>query len=488
LTVRCPHDIVRAPPTLRHPEALMPAPKKKTDRRRKPDLSDLRKEVRQLVIQERLETVLGDFEEPQLSAIDAEVRRFIIQMGAETQGGAPLLTAIKKHFGWSKADFEGLDETSASLTLEADAAYAIWATANDDLEILDPTPYRESGNYAPWGVTYRRHDDRKMPDNFGGLVRYEGDPVWFRAALDMRNGVWQAMARGAAADRFLAAWESRTERFIVDRFRGKALDMNFQPIDLKTYSREDLIYPKRLGRRIDEMLTSFGSWAADEGVPRWGYVLIGGPGTGKTTIGGLLAGAKPPEVTFLYCPAGKIEKVSQIERLFRMARLLSPTILQIDDIDLISADRTDDDEYTSCLMENLDGLEAGARIFTVFTTNDPSGMDEAIINRAGRTSGKIVFGGFGECFEGLLAKFVGEYRLRLSPADVKSVAKTMRGRVSDFTPDEVKNVCQRLSLLHRRSPVTRQALRAAIEATHEAFHGDAADSSYVRRRRRSGEK
>lgn len=445
----------------------------------------LRLLVQERLIVDRLDAALRRFQVGQAAAVDDEIGRMLYALGLADAAlePSPLQVSLHKHFDWSEKHLDKMKRVVADLHLDADLVYDAWVKEGGDLEILDPTAYALAfGEPRPADSSF--HEGREQPDYLGAVGRYRGKPLVFEATAARNAGNWHAVAKGEAAADFLTEWMSRVERMLVERYRGKVLNHQLREIDLKTHPRSSLVYPKALGRKVDELIVCFRNWCRSPTVPRWGYTLIGAPGTGKTTVGGLIIAEKPADVTFLYCPAGEIGSVNEINEIFRMARLLAPTILQIDDVDLIAKSREngDDAEFTSALMENLDGLEENARIFTIFTTNDPASMDDAVINRAGRVSNKIVFEGFGECFEELLVRYLDAYKLTAAPAAARKAARTAARLVKDFTPDEVKNICQRLALLHGGETVDQGAVLRAIKETHEAFHGKAAKRSFVGRK------
>ena len=81
---------------------------------------------------------------------------------------------------------------------------------------------------------------------------------------------------------------------------------------------------------------------------------------------------------------------------FTLARLLSPSIVVIEDADLIARERTHMD--TPCeevllnkLLNEMDGLKADAEIFFILTTNRPEMLEPALASRPGRIDQAVEF-------------------------------------------------------------------------------------------------
>jgi hypothetical protein len=330
-----------------------------------------------------------------------------------------------------------------------------------------PMQYRSAkGRQVPheYSVYYLRWNDASVVLAVDGFD--PGRDFWRVTITEHGNGFWKLLRDGM-------------DDFFVRKHRGKYLDHAMQEMVVKTYRREDLIYPPELSRRVDQLFEAFRCWQLDPRVARWGALLIGPPGTGKTTVGGLLAGMKSPECTFVYAPAADIGDPGELVEIFRCAKLLSPCVLQIDDVDLISRDRGyyEGPSMTSVLMEQLDGLSEETRLFVILTTNDAKAIDKAIVKRAGRVSNKIVFRGFGACLPALLARHVASLGISLSDADIREAVAAI-GEVADaFSPDEARNACERLLL--SRETVTTAALTTALTDTFHAFHSEEADETYL---------
>ncbi len=363
---------------------------------------------------------------------------------------------------------------------EYDAFFDIqkWGKEKGELTILHSDFYDNRGNITRPGYTVVKLG--RMPTHWGALCLFRGQPHYVHFELNTYGGHWQIQSCGEANYHLLNSLREKVTQYFIEQFKGEVLDHKRNPVKLKLYAKEELVYPRHLQISINELQRCFCRWYKNSLVPRWGYLLIGGPGMGKTSVGGLLAAMRPKGCTTLYCPAGEIDNASDINEVFRNAKLLAPTLVIIDDVDLIAANRERDRRgLTSALMENLDGLREDENLFIIMITNDPSRMDRAIIQRAGRVSGKIVFEGYGECLPQLLRLGRDRFKLSLTDEVIHSAVASLPKEVIDLTPDEVMNVCKRLHLLHGKRKLGKKQLARAISEVYDAFHGLELNKSHL---------
>lgn len=127
------------------------------------------------------------------------------------------------------------------------------------------------------------------------------------------------------------------------------------------------------------------------GVPiRRGVLLYGPPGTGKT-FACRYAFTKLPEVTRIAVTGNALTQVGQI---FSLARLYQPSLVLLEDVDLVFASR-EITLYSSVLgelMDQMDGLRPYEDIGFLLTTNSIERMEAAIKDRPGRIGQCIYLG------------------------------------------------------------------------------------------------
>lgn len=390
---------------------------------------------------------------------------------------------IQDKLGLTAKKLSKLPRTRVSIShVEADVALEEWIGADDDLEFIHKDSYRGDGSVEKSDRYLIIDDSRRIMHTYSMLLRYKNTPLVVTYQWDMMRHGWFIEAIGESGSDFLLKLEAKVEQYLIDKYKGKVLNQALREIAVKKYRREELVYPPELESKIDGMLKSFRKWHASDKINKWGYLFIGGPGTGKTTIGGLLAGERKADCTFLYCPAGEITGPDHLAKIFHWAKLFSPTILQIDDIDLISRQRSKwngQTSFTSVLLENLDGLCKEGKLFTILTTNDPSGIDNAIRNRAGRISNKVVFGGFGQCLPKLITRYAKEFGMKVYRKDIAKAVKSSAELIKDFTPDEVKNMCEGIHLASDGNIMSLKDIEDGIKKVHESFHDQGINRSYL---------
>ena len=123
-----------------------------------------------------------------------------------------------------------------------------------------------------------------------------------------------------------------------------------------------------------------------------GLLFYGPPGTGKTHTIHYLAGALRGHTTLLITA----EQVALLDEYMALARLLQPSMVVIEDVDLIARDRATmhgpcEEVLLNKLLNEMDGLRADADILFVLTTNRPEALEAALASRPGRVDQAIEF-------------------------------------------------------------------------------------------------
>lgn len=117
-------------------------------------------------------------------------------------------------------------------------------------------------------------------------------------------------------------------------------------------------------------------------------ILCGPPGTGKSMIERWLASQTRGKVTTLWVTSKAINGAEDVRSLFEMARKLSPAMIVMEDLDLISGTRSmyghSGTGALGEMLNQLDGLTRDDQIVLIASTNRLSSLDEALADRPGR--------------------------------------------------------------------------------------------------------
>jgi hypothetical protein len=202
-----------------------------------------------------------------------------------------------------------------------------------------------------------------------------------RAALDelIRLSHQHSVYRGQVIT--VQKQDSKSEDYVVD----------FHPI--VPVARDSIILPEDVLRTIERNVLGFFHHAtelkqAGQGT-RHGVLLHGPPGTGKTMITRYLAGAVSPATVILL--TGR--QYAFLKSACMLARLLAPTLMVLEDIDLIAADRRRNRHAPLLheLMDEMDGLGTMSDVVFLLTTNQPETLESALAGRPGRVDQAIYF-------------------------------------------------------------------------------------------------
>ncbi len=203
----------------------------------------------------------------------------------------------------------------------------------------------------------------------------------------------------------MARQKSEGESFLADIrlairkssiYRGRTLTLSqdvYGAMQIKFHGmpaigRENIILPQGLLERIERQTVRFGEHAARLQSAgrhlRRGILLHGPPGAGKTLTAMYLASALKSRTVILL--TGMM--VGLLQRCCALARWLQPSIVILEDVDLIAEDRTrllgGAAPLLVELLNEMDGLADDADIIFLLTTNRPEVLEPALAARPGR--------------------------------------------------------------------------------------------------------
>jgi hypothetical protein len=157
---------------------------------------------------------------------------------------------------------------------------------------------------------------------------------------------------------------------------------------LPRVERRDVVLPDGLLERIERQTIIFSEhakqlMAAGRSLKR-GLLLFGLPGTGKTLTVMYLAGRMPGRTVLLTTGRG----LGLIETVASMARQLAPSMIVLEDVDLVAEERTMPGfgarPILFELLNEMDGLRDDQDVIFLLTTNRPDILEPALAARPGR--------------------------------------------------------------------------------------------------------
>jgi ATP-dependent 26S proteasome regulatory subunit len=165
---------------------------------------------------------------------------------------------------------------------------------------------------------------------------------------------------------------------------------------LRTVKREQVILPEStlalLDRNVIRFVKQRERLAHFQQATKKGLLFYGPPGTGKTHTIHYLARALNGHTTLLI----SAEQVALLDEYMTLARLLQPSIVVLEDVDLIARDRSNmnspcEEVLLNKLLNEMDGLKEEADILFILTTNRPESLEAALASRPGRVDQAIEF-------------------------------------------------------------------------------------------------
>lgn len=165
---------------------------------------------------------------------------------------------------------------------------------------------------------------------------------------------------------------------------------------LRAVEREQVILPKKtldlLDRNVIQFTRQRPQLAKFLQSTRKGILFYGPPGTGKTHTIHYLAKALEGHTTLLIAA----EQVGILSEYMILARLLQPSLVVMEDVDLIARERTQmnsacEEVLLNKLLNEMDGLKEDADILFILTTNHPEALERALSSRPGRIDQAIEF-------------------------------------------------------------------------------------------------
>jgi transitional endoplasmic reticulum ATPase len=334
------------------------------------------------------------------------------------------------------------------------------------------------GSYAPWPVRRRAYSweiGSFGPADYESICRVYLDAEAadgldfvqihrFAPALNAHQltnaSVWLRRERGL-----------NTESFI-EYLRSQDLTSNVEIEEVAKVDWNDLKGVEEVIRALEVKIAlpfENDALAAELSLkPKRGVLLAGPPGTGKTTVGRALAHRLRSKFFLIdgTMIAGSRDFYSKIQEVFEAARRNAPSVIFIDDADVIFEGET---ERGLCryLLTMMDGLESASseRVCVMMTAMEPSNLPAAVL-RSGRVELWLEMRlPDEEAREAILRGKLSPLPPPLGNTDVATVASESRG----LTGADLKAVVEDGKLLFAYDKAHRNSLRPAEEYFLEAI-------------------
>lgn len=236
---------------------------------------------------------------------------------------------------------------------------------------------------------------------------------------------------------------------------------------LRKVRREDVILPERTLALLESNLSGFigvrGGIRQMGLSAKKGLLFYGPPGNGKTHTLYYLADALRGHTTLLITA----EQVVYLEHYFKLARFLQPSIIVVEDVDLIARERTHlqvpgQEMLLNKLLNEMDGLREDAEVIFILTTNRPDQLEPALASRPGRIDQAIEFPLPDDIGRAKLARLYGQ-RLELNDEIVGTIVSKTKGSSAAFIKELMRRSAQFVLQAGGDKALTVRAVDAALE-------------------------
>lgn len=175
---------------------------------------------------------------------------------------------------------------------------------------------------------------------------------------------------------------------------------------------------------------------------RKGLLLYGPPGTGKTHVIRYIASNLPERTTVLITA----EEIAYLDRYMLLARTLQPSIVVLEDVDLVGRSREGmnspkTEVLLNRLLNEMDGLRDDADVLFILTTNRPEEIEEALASRPGRVDEAIEITNPDAACRSRLVTLYGQ-ALAFEDGAVEAIVARSAGASAAFIKEMVRRLAQ----------------------------------------------
>ena len=234
---------------------------------------------------------------------------------------------------------------------------------------------------------------------------------------------------------------------------------------------QDVVLPEGMLENIERHIVGIAEWsrdllAAGQHLKR-GLLLHGPPGTGKTHTIRYLTGRLTGTTIILL--AGR--SIGFIDQAAALARRLQPSMLVLEDVDLVATDRDftpDGNPLLFSLLDAMDGIGADADVTFALTTNRADILETALADRPGRVDLAIeIPRPDAWCRQRLLRVYARDLAI---DADLADVVAGSEGVTASFIKELIRRTVLVSLRAGERPPVLRGAHFAEVLAEMNSEH------------------
>jgi len=335
--------------------------------------------------------------------------------------------------------------TFAALTRDGRSAQMIAPAQYNEVDIGESAPIKCLNN----GLWFCQTDGLRFAVVLSSHREYgyeNGTRIEIAAPAGAAGGEFVQRCFAELESAVSAARSYRGKILSLDRdadYRGRSTGIKVHK--LPSTDRADVILPEATLKLLDRNVLSFvGSRDVLRRLgqsTRKGILLYGPPGTGKTHTIRYLATNLPGHTTLIITA----EQVALLGAYMNLARLLQPSMVVIEDVDLIARDR---ERMGSCeepllnkLLNEMDGLKEDADILFVLTTNRPEQLEGALAGRPGRIDQAIEVPLPDAIGRGKLVRLYGK-GLPLDQTIIGEAARRTEGVSAAFIKELMRRIAQ----------------------------------------------
>src|SRR6266700_3199317 len=291
--------------------------------------------------------------------------------------------------------------------------------------------------------------------------------------VSARFPIWEQVNVQRGADAYLAAHAAGAQWFGPagggHRPHEDVLSLLSMPSHAVTAS--DVVLPDGVLEHIERHIIGIADWSAEllgagQHLKR-GLLLHGPPGTGKTHTVRYLT-SRLASLTVILLTGRSIRFIDQAAAL---ARRLQPSMVVLEDVDLVAVDR----DYTPggnpllfSLLDAMDGIGADADVTFVLTTNRADILETALADRPGRVDLAVeIPRPDAHCRERLLRVYARDLTV---DADLGQVVAGTEGVTASFIKEMIRRTVLASLRAGERPPVLRGPHFADVLAEMNSEH------------------